>query len=79
MVVGCIVFGNHKSEAYARVGLEVSIGLNVGVEVLNRVEVLEFKVELLYFVFHLPVKYLSEVVHSSILNVVGWAYDTDDR
>lgn len=51
-----IVLGNHKSEAYARVGLEVSIGFDVGVEVFNRGEVLEFEVETLYTEFRLPLK-----------------------
>jgi hypothetical protein len=71
--------GNHKSEAYARVGFEVRIGLDVGVEVVNCIEVLEFEVKLLNIVFYLPLKYLSEVVYSCILDVVGWTDDADDR
>lgn len=78
LVAGCIVLGNHKSEADTRVGLQVSVGFEVGVEVLNRVEILEFEVKLLYVVFCLPFEYLGEVVHGGILDFVGWADDADD-
>lgn len=79
LVVGCVVLCYHKSEADARVGLQVSVGFEVGVEVLNRVEVLEFEVKLLDIVFCLPFENLGEVVHGGILDVVGWADDADNR
>ena len=58
--------------------VQVSVGFEVGVEVLNRVEVLEFEVKLLDVVFCLPFENLGKVVHGGILDVVGWADDADN-